>query len=166
MRYFLDCEFDGAFGPLISIALVPETYSGEDDAEVFYEVSDYVLDEEGNCRVENDWVGENVLPVLGPRTPLPEDLLRSYLGCYLESDPYPHFICDHPADIMYLSKLMILPQDPANTIYIAPRYTFEVCYTEEMKLTQILSKIPHNALADAVALRETYMAAHDEFARP
>ena len=35
MRYFLDCEFDGFGGPLISLALVPE-----DGSEEFYAVLD------------------------------------------------------------------------------------------------------------------------------
>ena len=52
MRYFLDVEFNGFCGELISIALVPEL----DGAAPFYEALD--------CAKPTPWVAEHVLPVL------------------------------------------------------------------------------------------------------
>jgi hypothetical protein len=151
VRYFLDCEFDGAFGELISMALVSENFEG-DEHEALYQVSQVVP--------MVQWVKDNVVPVLGFHQKCTKVEMQRYLRQYLASDQEPHFICDHPADIMYLASLLILDTDPANTCLPQQRYTFEVRYTPEMKATGIKSEIPHNALADAVALRKSYLQAH------
>ena len=51
MRYFLDVEFNGFGGPLISLALVPE----DPDAAPFYEALP--------CPKPDVWVAAHVLPV-------------------------------------------------------------------------------------------------------
>jgi hypothetical protein len=55
MRYFLDTEFNGFGGELISIALVPEVQS----LAPFYEAIE--------CTNPIAWVKDNVLPVLETR---------------------------------------------------------------------------------------------------
>jgi hypothetical protein len=52
MRYFLDAEFNGFGGELVSIALVPE----DDALPAFYEA---II-----CKKPTVWVRENVQPVL------------------------------------------------------------------------------------------------------
>ena len=53
MRYFLDTEFNGFGGALISLALVPEA----EGAPPFYAALD--------CPEPTEWVAAHVLPVLG-----------------------------------------------------------------------------------------------------
>ena len=52
MRYFIDAEFNGFGGQLISLALVPE----DEEAVPFYEVL--------ACANTNSWVIDHVVPVL------------------------------------------------------------------------------------------------------
>ena len=52
MRYYLDCEYNGFGGDLISLALVPE-----DGGEEFYAVLAWT-------GPPNDWVARNVIPYL------------------------------------------------------------------------------------------------------
>jgi hypothetical protein len=58
MRYFIDVEFNGFGGPLISLALAPE----DPEAVPFYEA---LL-----CDQPEAWVAEHVMPVLRTR-PIP-----------------------------------------------------------------------------------------------
>jgi hypothetical protein len=52
MRYFVDVEFNGFGGPLISLTLAPEDPS----AAAFYEAV--------HCEEPEPWVAEHVMPVL------------------------------------------------------------------------------------------------------
>lgn len=149
---FLDCEFDGAFGELISIALVPWNYDPVKypDATAFYAVTQHMP--------QNEWVKEHVVPALMVVEQSPIEVIQRELADYL-TDYHEDllFVCDHPADIMYLSTLLILRHDPANTIQMPEKYQFEVAYTEGMQKAGNVSEVPHNALCDAQALRLNYM---------
>jgi hypothetical protein len=78
MRYFLDAEFNGFGGQLISLALVPE----DQEASSFYEALQYHAPEA--------WVADHVLPVLQTR-PISR----------------PEMIADWPEDIAQLTLLMV-----------------------------------------------------------
>jgi hypothetical protein len=98
MRYFLDVEFNGFGGPLISLALVPE----DPDAAPFYEALP--------CPKPDVWVAAHVLPVLRTQ-PIsrPEMVVR--LADYLSDDAEPVVISDWPEDIAHLALLMVAGQD-------------------------------------------------------
>src|SRR3712207_6810174 len=101
MRYFLDTEFNGFGGELISLALVPEHGDQE-----FYAV--LKLPEE-----VHGWVERNVVPYLHS---VPEGLngakisrleAASELARYLAADPDPVIVADWPEDIAHFCSLIV-----------------------------------------------------------
>jgi outer membrane protein OmpA-like peptidoglycan-associated protein len=94
VRYFLDAEFNGFGGDLVSLALVPE------DAGLppFYEAVD--------CAVPTPWVAEHVLPVLRT-TPLSRAEVADRFAEYLIDDEYPLLVADWPEDIAHAARLLI-----------------------------------------------------------
>lgn len=147
MRYFLDTEYDGFGGKLLSLALVPE-----DGGEEFY----VVIDHDG---VTSEWVGRHVVPFLdmvpeglkGPRLPRPA--AAEALAAWLAHDPAPEIVADWPEDLAQLAMLLVVgPAQmvtvPALTLRFEPLHGFS---------TAANSAVPHNALHDARALRDHIM---------
>ena len=145
MRYFLDTEYNGIGGALLSLALVP------DDGEELYLTlkTDEPLVE---------WVERNVLPYLDsvpeqlscPR--LPQRDAAHALERYLRGDDQAVIIADWPEDIAQFCDLMIIGQGDMIelrdlTFRLLPMSNFS---------TAANSKVPHNALHDARALRDHY----------
>ena len=141
MRYFLDAEFNGFGGQLISLALVP----GDAGASAFYEVLP--------CHEPVRWVVEHVLPVL-QRAPISRDEMVRRLAVYLREDPEPVVIANWPEDVANLALLMIT--GPGCRMP-SPRLIFELL---DLPLfdSESLSNTPHNARSDAVALRDYLFA--------
>lgn len=141
MRYFLDAEFNGFGGQLISLALVP----GDAGATPFYEVL--------SCHEPVRWVVEHVLPVL-QRAAVPRDEVIRRLAAYLRDDPEPVVIASWPEDIANLALLMIT--GPGWRMP-SPRLVFELL---DLPLfdSESLSEVPHNARSDAMALRDYVFA--------
>ena len=143
MRYFLDTEYNGWGGTLLSLALVPE------EGEELY----LTLDWEGAL---DPWVERNVIPYLDS---VPEPLVSPRLSRadaarlvahYLAGDPAPLIVADWPEDIALLSALLvtgpgIMAEVPQLDLRIQPLSGFS---------TAANSKVPHNALHDARALRD------------
>ncbi|CAN5666095.1 hypothetical protein BH11PSE6_BH11PSE6_19440 [soil metagenome] len=143
MRYFLDVEFNGFCGELISIALVPE----QDGAAPFYEALD--------CAKPTPWVADHVLPVL--RTaPIPRTLMASRFAAYLANDENPVLIADWPEDIAQAAMLMVIA--PGRRVAL-DRITFRMIDSIGFDAAA-LSAVPHNAYHDALALRD-YMIGRD-----
>ena len=143
MRYFLDTEYNGWGGALLSLALVP------DEGEELY----LTLDWSGPLE---EWVERNVVPYLdtvsqsliSPRMNR-ADAARA-VAHYLAGDPNPLIIADWPEDIAQLSMLLvtgpgIMAELPALTFRFQPLSGFS---------TAANSNVPHNALHDARALRD------------
>ncbi|HEX7853013.1 MAG TPA: hypothetical protein VF503_04885 [Sphingobium sp.] len=141
MRYFLDVEFNGFGGPLVSLALVPE-----DKAEPpFYAAVD--------CPEPVQWVKDNVLPVLDIE-PQPLTEVALAFAAYLSRDPAPVIVADWPEDIAHASQL--LTDGAGHRLY--PRsLKFELLPVEGFA-ADIFSHVPHNALQDALGLREWVQA--------
>jgi hypothetical protein len=141
MRYFLDAEFNGFGGPLISLALVPQDV----DSVPFYEALP--------CTKPEPWVRAHVLPVLNTR-PVSRREMIAKLGGYLRGDPEPVIVADWPGDIAHLALLMVT--GPGFRL-ASPRLVFELL---DLPLfdSETLSDVPHNARHDATALR-TYLLA-------
>ena len=144
MRYFLDCEYNGFGGALLSIALVPE-----DGGEEFYATlacADPI----------EPWVETNVLPFLdmvpaglvSPR--LPSEQAASALAAWLAHDPAPDLIADWPDDIAYFCRLLTV--GPGRMVPVPP-ISFRLLPLGNFS-TAANSAVPHNALHDARALRD------------
>ena len=101
MRYFLDTEYDGFGGALLSIALVPE-----DGGEEFYAV----IEHDG---VTDPWVERNVVPFLDMvpeslKSPhMPREEVAEALAHWLAHDEAPDIIADWPEDLAQLSMLLV-----------------------------------------------------------
>lgn len=144
MRYFLDTEYNGWGGALLSLALVPE-----DRGEELY----LTLGWDGALE---EWVERNVVPYLDS---VPESLLSprisrgdaaGMVAHYLAGDPDPLIVADWPEDIAQLSGLIVTGPGVMAEL---PRLRFEFVALTGFS-TAANSKVPHNALHDARALRD------------
>ena len=147
MRYFLDTEYDGFGGKLLSLALVPE-----DGGEEFY----VVIDHDG---VTSEWVERHVIPFLdmvpevlkGPR--LDRRGAAEALAHWLAHDPAPEIVADWPEELAQLAMLLVVGPGkmvtvPALNLRFEPLHGFS---------TAANSAVPHHALHDARALRDHIM---------
>ena len=145
VRYFLDTEFNGFGGGLISIALVPEFGDHE-----FYAVLE--LPPDG----VHAWVERNVLPYLGSvpvgmnPCPVPRTTAAHELAAYLAPDQEPMIVADWPEDIALFCMLLVT--GPAEIVNIGS-LRFEFLASPGFS-TSRNSRVPHNALHDARALRD------------
>lgn len=143
LRYFLDTEYNGWGGALLSLALVP------DDGEELYLTLDW------NGALE-PWVEQHVLPYLDK---VPDSHVSPRLGRgdaarmvahYLAGDPEPLIVADWPEDIAQLSALLVTGPGIMAEV---PKLTFQFLPLSGFS-TAANSKVPHNALHDARALRD------------
>ena len=160
MRYFLDTEFNGFGGELLSLALVPEDGGGE-----FYATL------ECNAPFET-WVGRHVVPYLdmvpealrGTRLTrgqacqsLSEWLLREHEHLVLARYPEPvdalEIVADWPEDIAQFCMLLL--KGPGSMVQV-PQLLFRMVEMPGFS-TAANSTVPHNALHDARALRDHIM---------
>ena len=144
MRYFLDTEYNGFGGSLLSLALVPE-----DDGEEFYVTL--------SCDVALDpWVERHVIPYLGTvpmalqSPPLSRVAAAEALAAWLANDPDPLIVADWPEDLSQLAMLMVI--GPGRMVPV-PRLTMQFAALTGFS-TAANSAVPHNALHDARALRD------------
>lgn len=143
MRYFLDTEYNGIGGALLSLALVPDD---GDELYLTFQCSDPLV----------DWVERHVAPYLDS---VPEQLFCPRLSRedaahalerYLRHDDEPLIFADWPEDIAHLCNLMITgPGDMIDTRHV----TFRLAPMSNFS-TAANSRVPHNALHDARALRD------------
>lgn len=147
MRYFLDCEFDGFGGPLLSLALVPDV--GDEE---FYAV---LTHERPLC----NWVERHVAPYFDSvppalrRSPQPPATVARELSEWLAGLSEVEIIADWPDDIAYFCRL--LSPAPAQMVPV-PALTFRLLNLSGFS-TARHSAVPHNALHDARSLREHVM---------
>jgi hypothetical protein len=143
VRYFLDTEYNGWRGALLSLALVP------DDGEDLY----LTLDWAGPL---DSWVEKNVIPYLDtvPESHVSPRLNRTdaagTIVHYLGGDPEPLIVADWPEDIAQFNMLLL--NGPGMMVEV-PSLTFRFLPLSGFS-TAANSKVPHNALHDARALRD------------
>lgn len=150
MRYFLDTEFNGFGGALLSLALVPE------DGDEFYATLECP---DPLC----PWVERNVVPFLdhvpvglaGPR--MTRLQAADALSAYLSADPGPELIADWPEDITQFGSLLMT--GPGLMVPVPP-LTFRLVTLQNFS-PAANSAVPHNALHDARALRDHYLSLLD-----
>jgi hypothetical protein len=139
MKYYLDTEFDGFGGPLISLALV-----AADGRSVSYVLRDHA---------DDPWVCENVLPFIwsaNASTRLwTDDAAAHDIAKFLSADPEPIIVTDWPADIRYFCELIEFPGGKMAPI---PGVTFEL-HRVDAYPTTLPGAVQHNAWWDAMALR-------------
>jgi hypothetical protein len=135
MKFYVDCEFNEFRGELISMALACE------DGTAWYEVLP--------CMCPGPWVAQHVMPVLNQEPLASRELLARSLARYLSGYSACHIVADWPEDIAHFCQALIIgPGQRVDT----PPLTFEI--DQSLPDTATHSRIPHNALCDAVALRD------------
>jgi len=147
VRYFLDTEFNGFGGALLSLALVPE------DGEEFYITLTL-------AEPVHPWVAQHVLPYLdhvpvglvSPR--ISRESASLAIAAYLAHDPQPEILADWPDDIAYFNSLLLV--GPGQMVPV-PTLTFRLVTMPGFSTAEN-SAVPHNALHDARALRDHMLA--------
>ena len=156
LRYFLDTEYNGWGGALLSLALVPE-----DGGQEFYAT----LDWSGPLE---PWVEVHVIPYLDA---VPDPLvslrvsradaardLSAWLMREHEAQSLAHYpdavtlevVADWPEDMSQICNLLTI--GPGSMVDVPPM-TFRLVQLPGSS-TAANSKVPHNALHDARALRD------------
>jgi hypothetical protein len=133
MKFWIDCEWNDFKGDLISMALVAE------DGSEWYQVLE--------CENPSPWIAKNVMTVT-QKSPVSKAHMRVSLSKYLAKYPTVHIVADWPEDIERLCALLIV--GPGEMLTLAQtRLTFEI----NRNLDSSLSKVPHQALADARSMK-------------
>ena len=145
VRFYVDCEFDGHNGDLISIAMVREDGVGL-----------HVIAED--ARITDPWVDENVIPILLSHHAAWTEIVTgnkvgTILRTFLGGEQNPVIVADSPVDIGRFCRAISTGEDGGWQSVHLPRMTFEVhnvdCYP-----TRLEGAVQHNAWWDAMALRD------------
>lgn len=134
MDIFVDCEFNGFGGELISMAMVTG------DGDMWYGVKSYP-------KVWDKWVYENVYPVLHA-DPIGADAFRSSALAFLSKYNKPRICVDWYTDLVHFYGLFAGDSHTESVGY--------ACTSEIRLIDKYDSAIPHNALADAKAIRDVW----------
>lgn len=153
MRYYIDTEFNGTGGQLLSIALVRE------DGAHFYEVlhaHDLVV----------PWVKEHVVPHFGQEAVTRLQAVKK-LQKFLRKDAGgPHvFIADWPEDLVHFNTMLLRDHGRRNDPLRFACLMLDLPGFD----TALASRTPHNALEDARALAdfvEGGLAGHHDSIHP
>lgn len=137
MKIFVDCEFNGFGGDLMSMALVPE------DGDQWYSV--LPLPEK-----IDPWVAENVVPVLHAM-PISKEAFRASAIAFLKQFENPTICADWYTDLVHFFSLFAGEDHTQSVAY--------ACKAELVLIDNYASEIPHNALFDARAIRDAWRAA-------
>lgn len=135
MDLFLDTEFTDFQGRLLSVGIIAQ------DGSEFYKVLDNIT----GCSA---WVRKNVVPVLGKEPEPLEDIQFALENWLLQYDTIT-IIADWPEDIAHFCNLLIT--EPGMRIDTPP-----LTMVVDRRLSSAKSQIPHNALADARAIKQSY----------
>lgn len=134
MKLYIDTEFNGYKGELISLALVAE------DGSEFYEVLSH--------KNPTEWVRDNIIPVLNKkRVTLLQ--FRRKLKRFLDQYKNIEIVADWFDDIKYFNEIVI--DGPGTTLVSQKEMKFSVIRVDAP------SKVRHNALEDARGLRDFLM---------
>jgi len=152
VKYYIDTEFDGHNGPLISLAVIPECKKSQNF---------YFLTFHSGDRIKDPWVRENVDPIVMdyPKniraiTHMARDcFVGQALRSFLAGDINPHFVADSPVDIARIADIISTDEHGNWHSTGYESITFEVqnvdCYP-----TTLEGAVQHNSYWDAMALRE------------
>lgn len=131
MTLYLDTEFNGHGGELISLALVSDKHQGH-----FYGVLPLP-------KRLHPWVAEHVVPLLD-MVPEPAEQFRMRLRHFLEKHSEEEIVADWPDDFALLMRVMSGPDYERS--FMIP------CGMRLIVSGEVEPERPHNALSDAYAL--------------
>lgn len=143
-RFYIDCEFDGHGGPLLSFAIV-----AEDGRGMHYRVRDV-----SPC---DPWVVENVMPLMGQHEATEGHVgvlnsvgwaLREFIG----ANESPIIVADSPVDISRFCQAISTGDDGGWVSTDYPLLRFEV-HNVDCWPNDLVGGVQHNAWWDAMALR-------------
>ena len=138
-RIYVDTEFNGFGGELISFALVPEDSSKQ---EIYL-----ILEQE---KAYQPWVLANVIPHLGDAQVVDRERAGRTLAAYLRMFDNPVLVADWPEDLTNMLNLLLLG---GGMMVATPDFSLEYRNFRGFSAARD-SKVPHNALWDARALRD------------
>lgn len=145
MRYYLDTEFDGHNGPLLSLALV-----AEDGESIHIRTTDRAID---------PWVIENVEPLMNAHDATVQTVCSpSAVGVTIASffssqrDTAPVVIADSVVDVGRFCRALSTGLDGGWSSVDYPLVKFEV-HDVAAYPTDLPGAVQHNAWWDAMALR-------------
>lgn len=150
-RYYLDCEFNGAGGELLSMALRREGGGG------LYWINGWTR------QVHDPWVAENVIPILrdcpaeaiiGDLSELPGAIEHCFLAW---GDLDPIIVTDWPDDIKYFAESVLT--GPGTMIRL--RSLRIEMHRVDAYPTTLMGAVQHNAWWDALALEHRLLGAGD-----
>lgn len=143
MKIWFDTEFNAFAGEFISIGMVDE------EGRTFYQATH-------TTQPYHPWVADNVIRVLNIN-PISMDELKALLERYLKHPAHTslEIIADHPADVEHFARL-IQKGNAGDWMWLPP---LKIELAMGLGSTAKTSAIPHNALADACALRDAYLKA-------
>jgi len=143
-RYYIDCEFDGHNGPLISMGIVRTAL---DSITIIVH----------GVVPSDPWVRDNVMPILhkdraGQTAFCLPNMVGPTISEFIDGDPQPIIIADSPVDIGRFCAALSTGSDGGWASADYERMTFVVenvdCYP-----TTLAGAVQHNAWWDAMALR-------------
>lgn len=135
MRVWIDTEFNGFNGELISMGLIDENERGL----YFVLFSPLVID---------SWVAEHVMPFLG-QGPIGRHVAQGRLREFLSAYESVHLVADWPEDISHFCRFLIT--NPGERLSTPP------LMMEIRRDLDCESAIPHNAMEDVRALRRRHL---------
>ncbi|AFU88381.1 hypothetical protein CcrSwift_gp063 [Caulobacter phage CcrSwift] len=146
MRYYLDTEFNGFGGELISLALVREDGNW---LYLIYETTQPI----------DPWVAENVMPILHLPGLLPihvnQEAGAEFIAHFLAGDDAVEIITDWPDDIRYFCQSII--SGPGMMSRLVPSLKFSMIRADAYPTT-LPGAVQHNAVWDARALRHLMLS--------
>lgn len=151
MRYFLDTEFNGFGGDLISLGLAAE--HGDQDYYVQIRPLPDRLD---------PWVERHVIPYLNQVPATLDNRLDRIaaahdIAAFLATDRDPVIVADWPEDIALFCRLLLT--SPTEIVDVSS-IGFQFLRTPGFS-TARNSRVPHNAFHDARALRDFVLGMED-----
>lgn len=145
-NFYIDCEFDGHNGPLLSFGIESEAGRG-----LHYRVTDAP-------EVQDPWVAENVVPIMGRhgatlnyRGPL--NMVGQALRKIIGDCECPVIIADSPVDIGRFCQALSTGADGGWASADYPMIRFEV-HNVDCWPNDLVGGVQHNAWWDACALRK------------
>ena len=144
MRYFVDCEYNGFGGAILSLALVPE--DGGEELYLTFDCADPI----------HPWVDQHVMPFIAQvpeplrLPPMGREAAARAIAMYFGHDPEPEIVADWPTDIELFCGLLSFA--PGLMVPI-PDLRFRLLQLGAFSPAEN-SAIPHNALHDARAFRD------------
>ncbi len=155
-RYYLDTEFNGFGGDLISLALV------NDRDRYLYLVRDDLREYHNDGPGIEAWVEDNVLPIIDsvPAGTAAEYISLEDFGPRISEFIYtgvsgrnpPQIIADWPSDIADFCKLLLT--GPGESVPMESQTHFTILRHLDVYPTTLEGAVQHNALWDAYALRQ------------